>query len=132
MVILKLGKMINYFQKIDQELCKNLFYYIFYSNTLKNIYPVQKIIKTERKINQSHVKNIYIYILQVRKENNLTGMKLELMIKNNYVMTYDDFFEYYQNDNSKKDIDKTWESLSDMKEPEKYYVFLNKTFPLFM
>lgn len=63
MVILKLGKMINYFQKIDQELCKNLFYYIFYSNTLKNIYPVQKIIKTERKINQSHVKNIYIYIL---------------------------------------------------------------------
>lgn len=59
-------------------------------------------------------------------------MKLELMIKNNYVMTYDDFFEYYQSDNSKKDIDKTWESLSDMKEPEKYYVFLNKTFPLFM
>jgi len=85
-------------------------------------YPSIQLIKTERKIIQS----------SVRKDNNLIGMKIELMIKNNYIMTYDDFFEYYQNDNSKKDIFQVWESINHIQEPEKYYLFLNKTFPLFM
>ena len=89
---------------------------------LKDFYPTIKIDKTDRKIKQS----------EIRKTNNINGIKIEMMIKNNYIMTYDDFFEYYQNDESKKDIYKTWDSLNNMNEPEKYYTFLTKTFPLFM
>ena len=89
---------------------------------LKLTYPTIKKEKTERQLIQT----------ETRKNNKTLGLEMDIMIKNNYIMTYDDFFDYYTNDYSKKDVHTTWDSLYNYNEPEKYYLFLNKTFPLFM
>ena len=92
-------------------------------NMIKATHPSLKLIKTDRKVNQSND----------RKERQQLGMKMELIVKNNYIMTYEEFFEYFNNDISKKDVRLTWDSLSHIEdENEKYYKFLSKTFPLFM
>jgi hypothetical protein len=106
------------------------------NETIKGIlasYPSnQKIIKTEEQLMQS----------KKRKEDKELGDRIESLIKNTYIMTYEEFYRYITSELKDKDVVELWnncnkdinnnENDKDKKEYDLYNNFLIKTVPLYI
>ena len=123
-IILKKYKRNYYENTFNSKVWNNLDEFINVRNEqlnyLKNLYPKTVIIKTDKKKLQT----------LDRKNNTDFGIKIELIAKYNYVMTYDEFYEYFKQIKETKNLIVLWNTTKGTLLNRQYEYMLN-VFPMF-